>query len=203
MTILKLRHLLEKLVRSYILVFRKMDELTKLAIKYKTDKWGKHSYTPFYNDFFKHKRESVKSVLEIGAGEGLGLRMFRDYFPNAMIYGAEIEKDRLFKEDRIEVLKCDQSEPKELKALIKKIGGDIDLIIDDGSHVTFDQLSTCITLLPLLTSDFIYVIEDVADDKLIDLLGKDIKLGKEEFLADEVRFGERYDDRLIIVRPKK
>ena len=179
-----------------------MDELTKLAIKYGTDKWGKHSYTPMYHDLFKPVRPIIKKVLEIGAGEGLGLRMFRDYFPNAMIYGGEIEKERCFKEDRIEVYECEQSKKKDLEKLLEKTGTDIDLFIDDGSHEPFDQMSTCINIISMLTTDFIYFIEDVADDKLIERLGKEIKIGKRKFYVDEIKLGERYDDRVIIIRPK-
>jgi len=54
----------------------------------------------------------------------------------------------------------------------------------------------------MLTSDFIYFIEDVADDKLIERLGKEIKIGKRKFYVDEIKLGERYDDRVIIIRPK-
>ena len=179
-----------------------MDELTKLAIKYGTDKWGKHSYTPMYHDLFKPVRPIIKKVLEIGAGEGLGLRMFRDYFPNAMIYGGEIEKERCFKEDRIEVYECDQSKKKDLEKLLEKTGTDLDIVIDDGSHEPFDQMSTCINIISMLTSDFIYVIEDVADDDLIKRLGQEIVIGKKKFYADEIKLGERYDDRVIIIRPK-
>ena len=179
-----------------------MDKLSKLGLKYGTDKIGKHNYLPYYHKLFKDKRESVKKVVEIGAGEGLGLRMFRDYFPNAMIYGGEIEKERCFKEDRIEVYECDQSKKKDLENLLKKTGTDLDIVIDDGSHEPFDQMSTCINILTMLTTDFIYFIEDVADDKLIERLGKEIKIGKKRFYVDEIKLGERYDDRVIIIRPK-
>jgi len=179
-----------------------MDDLTKLAIKYGTDKWGKHHYTPFYNDLFKGKRYAVKKVIEIGAGEGLGLRMFRDYFPGAMIYGGEIDKDRCFEEPGIKVFQCDQSKAQDLKDLIKQTGTDIDLFIDDGSHEPFDQMSTCIHIVPLLTSDFLYVIEDVADNQLIERLGQEMVIGKKRFLADEIRLSKRYDDRVIVIRPK-
>ena len=180
-----------------------MDELTKLAIKYKTDKWGKHSYTPIYNDLFEVERLRIKKVLEIGVAEGAGVRMFRDYFPVATIYGAEIDKKRIFKEDRIEVFECDQANSQDLKDLIKKTGTDLDIVIDDGSHEPFDQFSTCINIIQLLTSDFIYIIEDVADNELIKRLGNEIHIGKKKFIADEIKLGARYVDRLIIVRPKK
>src|SRR3990167_1132624 len=102
-----------------------MDELSKLGIKYGTDKIGKHNYLPVYYDLFKDRRNEIKKVLEIGVGEGAGLRMFRDFFPDAMIYGAEIDETRVFKEDRIEVIKCDQTKMVDLVNLVSKTGNDV------------------------------------------------------------------------------
>src|SRR3990167_2507206 len=147
-----------------------MDKLTELAIKYKTDKWGKHHYTPHYYEMFRNnsKRRRVKKVLEIGVGEGAGLRMFRDFFPNAMIYGADNDGTRIFKEDRIEVIPCDQSKKEDLIMLFDIIGLDIDLVIDDGSHKPEDQVYTCMSVMPNLKKGCVYVIEDVADLSILE-----------------------------------
>lgn len=172
-----------------------MDSLTKLAIKCGTDKWGKHHYIPIYYDMFRNnsKRRSVKKVLEIGVGEGAGLRMFKDFFPNAMIYGAEIADDRIFKDDRIKVYKCDQTSGKDLINLFSEIGLDIDLVIDDGSHKPKDQVFTCLSTLPNLKSGCIYVIEDVADDSILQPISKYYK-------PELITVGKRYDDRLVIIK---
>ena len=169
-----------------------MDTLTKLAIKYKTDKWGKHHYTPYYYNLFKDWRESVKKVVEIGAGEGASLRMWRDFFPNALIYGGEVDEGRVFKEDRIEVFKCDQADTLDLMDLIVKTGHDIDLFVDDGSHKPEDQVFTLNNIMPNLHKGTIYIIEDVSDPSIM----KEIDVYKPEM----VEIGKRYDDRLIIVR---
>ncbi len=144
------------------------NELDDLALKYGTDKCPqiKHTYTPYYYELLKDKRESVKKVLEIGAGEGASLRMWRDFFPNAMIYSADNQADRIFKEDRIEVISCDQDSKQNLVNLIARTGSDIDLVVDDGSHVPEHQVFTCLTLMPLLKKDVTYVIEDVADPSI-------------------------------------
>ena len=174
-----------------------MDTLTKLAIKYGTDKWGKHHYTPVYYDMFKNraKRHRVKKVLEIGAGEGSGLRMFRDFFPNAMIYGAEIDRERVFQEERIEVFWCDQTRKEDLIGLFTVIGLDIDLVVDDGSHKPEDQVFTCLSILPGLKKECVYVIEDVADLSIVEPISK-------KYSTNTVECGKRYDDRLLIVKHK-
>ncbi len=175
------------------------DDLTILAKKYGTDRHpgSKHSYTPYYSDLFSNERKSIKKVLEIGVGEGPGLRMWRDFFPNAMIYGAEIDDKRIFKDNRIEVIKCDHSSEKNLRELIKKTGADLDFVVEDGSHKPEDQILTCLTLMPLLKDDVIYIIEDVADLNIIkSLTAYEIEVPKLN------RRKERYDDWLVVVRKK-
>jgi len=187
-----------------------MDALTELAIKYKTDKWGKHHFTPFYYDLFRNnsKRRKVKKVLEIGVAEGAGLFMFRDFFPNATIYGAEIDQvrvDKLQGLDRIQVFKCDQSSKPDLIILFSEVGFDIDLIIDDGSHKPEDQVFTCLSTLLFLKRGAVYVIEDVADESIADEIGSELRrdfgAGLNKFSKPEViKVGKRYDDRLVIIK---
>lgn len=173
-----------------------MDKLTKLAIKYGTDKWGsKHHYTPHYYKLFqnKAKRKRVKKVLEIGVGEGAGLRMFRDFFTNATIYGAEIDPKRVFGEERIAVALCDQAKKEDLIFLFTIIGLDIDLVIDDGSHKPEDQVFTCLSTLPRLKKGCIYVIEDVADLSILEPI-------KQFYKPEVIECGKRYDDRLVVIK---
>lgn len=170
-----------------------MDELTQLAIKYGTDKWGKHNYTPVYYDMFKDRRNEIKKVLEIGPAEGAGMFMFRDFFPNATIYGAEIDLVRVAKLqglDRIDVYPVDQGSQDDLDSLIHQIGTDIDIVIDDGSHWPDDQLNTFLYIFPVLDPGSTYIIEDVADESIVaEMEGHNPKV---------MKLSNRYDDRLII-----
>lgn len=175
------------------------DDLTNLAVKYGTDRHpgSKHSYTPYYYQLLKDKQQTIKKVLEIGVGEGPGLRMWQDFFPNALIYGAEVDPNRIFKEGRIQVLKCDQSNNQDLLNVIRQTGADIDFVVEDGSHKPEDQISTCLTLMPLLKKDVIYIIEDVADLNIIKGLSEyEIEIPKLN------RRKERYDDWLVVVKNK-
>lgn len=141
-----------------------MDKLTELAIKYKTDKWGKHTYTPYYYNLLNERRHIIKKVIEIGTAEGASLFMWRDFFPNATIYGAEIDPARVALMDgqeRIKVIQCDQTSEKDLKKVVAHTGTDVDLIIDDGSHVFEDQMFSCKTLVPMFQKHLIYIIEDI------------------------------------------
>lgn len=174
-----------------------LDELSKLALKYGTDKWSRrHHYTPVYYNLFKDRQKSVKKILEIGIGEtAASLKMWRDFFPSAKIYGVDYMSSRLINGDRIESILCDQRRNGHLLSLIDKTGSDIDLIIDDCSHRPRDQVFTCLTLMPLLKKDAIYIIEDVADPSIFERL----RLYDSEMMT----LGKSYDDRIIIVRHKK
>lgn len=181
-----------------------MKLLDELAVKYGADKTPrlKHHYTDVYASLFPLRELDVFKVCEIGTAEGASLFMWRDYFPNATIYGGEIDSkrvDMLQNQDRIQVFKCDQFNYKDVTALIEKTGGDIDLFIDDGSHHPTHQLFTCAWIMPLLKKDAIYVIEDVDDVSADNIFGHLIACG---YSVQMIRVGLRHDDRLIIVRHK-
>lgn len=155
-------------------------ELCKIAYKYGSDKCPQllfHNYTPFYWKLLKSRKKSIKKVLELGIGypadmthvvdlrgsymRGASLYMWRDFFPNAQIYGADIAPETIFEEERIKTYLCDERRREDLVKLIEKTGPDIDLFIDDASHYLEDQVFTCQTLMTLLKKDVIYIIEDV------------------------------------------
>jgi len=159
-------------------------ELCELAYRYGTDKCSriKHPYTPFYYKILKDKKQTIKKVLEMGVGvyegmkhvesaydpklkrryqRGASLKMWRDFFPNAQVYGADYEKAVMFTDDRIQTFMCDERKKEDIENLVKQTGSDIDLFVDDGSHRKEDQIFLCKTIMPLLKKDVIYIIEDV------------------------------------------
>lgn len=186
-------------------------ELCEIAYKYGTDKCPQiyHSYTPFYYELLKDKKDSIKKVLEFGVGSktnirnynenyrmGSSLYMWRDFFPKAKIYGADILPETVFKDGNIETFLCDERKPKEVEKLIEKIGSDIDLFIDDGSHLKMNQIRLCLILKPLLKKDVIYIIEDV---KYPEEVASSIQ---NYYDCDIIRFINKRerDDNLIIVK---
>lgn len=186
-----------------------MDSLSELAVKYGADKWGKHHYTPIYYDLFEYSQNQVMNVLEIGIAEGASLNMWRDFFPNAIIYGVDNDKDRIEKINALHrengvirgpiiALYGDQEDPKSIYQHFSSTIGEFDLIIDDGSHIPNHQTNTCIALLPLLSRKGIYVIEDVGNivvfEEIEDAL-RDLK-----FSCIKKKVGKRYDDQLIIIK---
>ena len=73
--------------------------------------------------------------------------MWRDFFPNAQIYGADNDPETLFKDERIKTFLCDETRKEDLERLVQQTGCDIDLFIDDGSHASNDQFTLCCMVL--------------------------------------------------------
>ncbi len=204
-------------------------ELCEIAYKYGTDKCPqiKHGYTPVYYEMFKDIRNSVKKVFEMGIGyyktmaevaviydrglkrfyqKGASLKMWRDFFPNARIYGADIAPETMFRSHRINTYVCDERKKEDLEALVKKTGSDIDIFIDDGSHKWQDQAFLAKTILPMLKKDIIYIIEDVGfPNHIIDEL-KDYECSVPRLPYTLYKVGKFKNkipkDRLLIVQNK-
>lgn len=180
--------------------------LCKLAFKYGTDKCPqiKHHHTETYYNLFKDKINtgqnfasgSVKKVLEIGIYSGASLRMWKEFFPGAEIYGIDIDPKTLIYEKNITTFICDQTNQKQLSKLIERIGSDIDIVIEDGSHNSADQVLACKNLMPLLNKDVIYCIEDVRDMSIME------ELSMYDCQYTKVRHKNSFDDRVIVVRGK-
>jgi hypothetical protein len=144
-----------------------LDPLTRLAIRHGTDKWGPHFYTPLYHELFASLRDRPIRLLEIGVGGydlktvgGASLAMWADYFPGGQITGIDIAEKRLALNPRIKVFQGSQDDA----AFLEKVCGErgpFDIIIDDGSHVPKQVVSSFHILFPSLVDGGMYIIEDV------------------------------------------
>jgi len=141
-------------------------DLPALATYFGTDKWNAHWYAQHYQTHFAALRRKPLRLLEIGVGGygdprsgGESLRMWKAYFPNALIYGLDVTDKRPHDEPRIRTLLGSQDD----EELLKKISaehGPFDLIIDDGSHINAHILKSFRVLFPLLSENGLYVVED-------------------------------------------
>lgn len=154
-------------------------DLHSIIEHYGSDK-NLSSYTPIYEKIFANYRQEKMNVLEIGIGTllpdipstfignprlyphykpGGSLRVWRDYFPNAWIYGGDVAEDCMFEEERITTLLFDSTDKtacdRHLRGLRFKI------IVDDGLHTWEAQWATLQNLWEKLEDRGIYVIEDI------------------------------------------
>lgn len=132
---------------------------------------------------------------------GASLRVWRDFFPNAQIYGGDIDDTILFTEERIKTFKLDQTKITSIEEFLSKIEEEIDIIIDDGLH----EFSGAITLFEnaflRLANGGIYVIEDVAQRDIVKFSNYfSARSYKVEFIAMYRALLNLDDNFLIVVR---
>lgn len=148
-----------------------MSKLRELAKKYDTDKCNKRCFPAgdLLSVYEQVLPPTAFKVLEVGIKAGASLRMWADYFPNAQIYGLDVDSNTMINEGRIHSFQCDQGNEDQLRQVVQKLGTNFDLIIDDGSHEPAHQMLTAKMLMPLLKDGGLYVVEDI-------WVGHDIRL---------------------------
>ncbi len=166
----------------------KNNSLDELADKYGTDKGGDvnknvskkkelNNYTPLYQKFFSRDKNNYRLVFELGIGSnnldtpsnmgsngkpGASLYMWQEYFPNAEIFGADVDKRILFNENRIKTYFVDQYSTESIKKMWVEIDrNNFDLIIDDGIHDYKGNVNFFENSIQYLKKGGLYIIEDV------------------------------------------
>ena len=138
-----------------------MNILDDLAVKYGADKSSKfHNYTRYYEAYLNANRQIFKNILEIGVGRGCSLKMWKDYFPNATVFGIDILPScKTIECDRIKIFIGSQVDDAFLDKTTDGIS--FDLIVDDGSHRVEHQIYTFKKLFSKVKSKGYYILEDL------------------------------------------
>jgi len=158
--------------------------LCELMDRHNSDKCTPHNYTQVYYKLFKDMNPS--HVFEMGIGHtnfdftcnmghipnyraGSSLRAWKEFFPNATIYGADIYEQAVHqaREEGIKTFYCNQLEPIEINAVFKDLPM-MDIIIDDGYHVFYANVTFFEASIDHLKDDGIFVIEDIQEVYLND-----------------------------------
>lgn len=153
-----------------------------LKQKSSTYQWNAHTYADLYYDLFGHCRLQVKAVFECGLGTnnaafganmgpdgkpGASLRVWRDYFPNAAVVGADIDQDILFEEERISTYYVDQTDRASIRDMwVRAASTPFDLFVDDGLHTFEAGVTLFEESWNHISADGIYIIEDVRIEDL-------------------------------------
>ena len=139
------------------------DLLFQLCLKHSPTK-TKHDYIKRYNFHFEKIRHDVKKILEIGVYHGRSLKVWQDYFPNAEIYGIDIDPNcKKFEDERTKIIICDQNDDNQLKKVPDDLK-DFDIILDDGSHKYEHIIKSFSYLYSCLKHDGFYVVEDIINN---------------------------------------
>jgi hypothetical protein len=173
----------------------------------KTDKNTTHSYLPLYNNLLKKIKYSAKNVLEVGIGDfgeknGGSIKLWKDYFTNATIYGLDIlpnnrVMDELLNDNRVILYTSTNAYDNDFfinNLLNKNIR--CEFMLDDGPH-TLDSMITFIKLYSqIMTDDGILIIEDVQSWDWIDILKNEVSEHLKQYIkVYDLRENKgRYDD---------
>ena len=132
---------------------------------------------------------------------GASLRVWRDYFLNANIYGGDIDKDILFEENRIKTFYVNQLDANSIKSMWDAINlENFDVIIDDGLHEPKANFNFFINSFHKLKKNGVFIIEDVSYKNI-----KILKNKLENYDVDIVTLSSKYkkyylDNNLIVIR---
>jgi len=158
--------------------------LCEIMERNKSDKGGLnleaswHNYTAVYYKLFNTIRFDKLRVFELGLGTnntnipshmgangrpGASLYGWSEFFPNSEIYGADIDKDILFSDNRIETFYCDQTNPDVISNMWQnpKLMDTFDIIIEDGLHEFEANVCFFENSIHKLSKGGYYIIEDV------------------------------------------
>jgi hypothetical protein len=147
----------------------------EIADRFNTDKnrhvGNRHFYARTYEQLLAPKRFALKRMMEIGLCRGLAeanqnetpsVALWQSYFPFCKIFGVDLTDFSRFNNERFTSFVCDQSKLDDVRAVAARIEpGSLDVIIDDGSHASFDQQMTFREFWPLLADGGWYFIEDL------------------------------------------
>jgi len=166
------------------------------------DKGSVHSYIPYYESILSPLVNDSVSVLEIGVQGGICLLLWEMYFPNAkQIVGVDIDTSRVQKKvrdasiatNKIKIVQGDATNCDTISSLDYTY----DVVIDDGSHIVGDQLSSFRLLESRLNPGGIYIIEDIQNDHEAEFLRTSIHTS---VLVDLRGVKGRYDDLLLVYK---
>jgi hypothetical protein len=194
--------------------------LCEIMINQGSDKGGGwHNYTLVYNELLKSIKNKAKNVFELGLGttnlhlpsnmgangtSGASLKGWREYFTKANIFGADIDSEILFEEDRIKTFYCDQTSPESIAELWSKFDSvQFDFLLEDGLHTYDANICFFENSIHKVKKGGLYVIEDIVVSGIREYLNyfENCKLPFQEYqLIDLDNPGNKQDNVLIIVK---
>ncbi len=121
-----------------------------------------YRYFDVYERHLNRYRGHSPVIMEIGVSQGGSLQMWKEYFgEGAKIYGIDVNPEcKNLEEDDIKIFIGSQSDKNFLKKLID-IVPPIDVLIDDGSHISKHQIISFKELFEHIKDNGVYCCEDI------------------------------------------
>lgn len=150
---------------------------------------------------------NIPSTMGIKGHPGASLHGWAEQFPNASVFGADIDKDILFQTERIQTFQCDQTNPTSIQELWSQsvLEQPFELIIEDGLHTLDANVCFFENSIHKLANGGFYIIEDIHRRQLHQWLPKIEEWNKKytncNFLMHTLVTPENpVDNTLIVIR---
>jgi predicted O-methyltransferase YrrM len=180
--------------------------LKNLVDNSRSDKNTIHSYLDLYEKLLVSKKNTATHILEIGVLAGGSIKLWKDYFPSAIVYGLDVvDKTENWDGVKDEKIKLLIGENAYNQNYVNKhfINNNLkfDVILDDAPHTLQSQKDCIKYYLPLLKDDGILIIEDVQDIKWFNelTLATPDKYKNLISLYDRRHLKDRYDDLVFVI----
>jgi 23S rRNA U2552 (ribose-2'-O)-methylase RlmE/FtsJ len=160
-------------------------------------------YFDIYDKYFKRFRNEKVRFLEIGVYQGGSLQMWKNYFgEKAEIYGVDINPNcKQVEENQIKVFIGDQGNREFWKNFKEEVPR-LDIVLDDGSHRFKDQINTFEEMFGHISTNGIYMVEDICTSYLHKYGGGYKKTGSfieySKDLVDVMNAWHSHDDALQV-----
>lgn len=187
-----------------------METLAQIYERYKGpasygDKGTIHSYIEVYEELFAPYRNSALRVLEIGIMGGCSLRMWEEYFAYSEVHGIDLCDQPLGMTDLRPMIKeaghhihlLDASNKEQVEACFHNVV--FDVVVEDANHFIDDQLKIYDNFRRHLSTNGIYVIEDIEDIERDKKKLESIDSNRRVRILDRRNVKGRFDDVLVVI----
>lgn len=172
---------------------------------YNTTNCNLHNYISIYDEMFSPYIDKSINLLEIGILDGGSIKLWRDYFTNAKIFGVDIDYNQKARQTlkdldvKIEIADSIDKNSEFLKSIPDEY---FDIIIEDGNHSFEYQYKTLINYLPKLKKGGLYIIEDVESNTLNNQICINAFNKIHHFKTIDLRNIDKRDDSVLFVFQK-
>ena len=125
------------------------------------DKWI--HYFPIYEQWFSPYRDKEIVFVEVGVQNGGSIQMWHDYFgKDAKIVGVDIdERCKQFEDaDKNIFIEIGSQDDPEFWRAFKEKYPRVDILLDDGGHISSQQITTFREMFPHIKDGGLYLCED-------------------------------------------
>lgn len=148
-------------------------------------------YLSLYDNHTSHLKDKKNCrILEIGVRHGGSLLSYLNIFNEPVVFGIDINKDckTLEKNHPFKIFTGDESDNILLNNVVKECDN-LDIVVDDGSHILNNIYISFRQLFPILNNNGVYIIEDIQDEYIdISILLKNIQHVSKVIKYDHICF---------------